>query len=213
MQLYGRRTAFNVQKVLWLLGELELDFESIQVGGEFGGLDKPEFAALNPMQKVPVLIDGEKVVWESHTVLRYLAAQYGGVKWYANDAYQRSLYERWMDWAHCTFQPAFMDLFWGYYRMPESKRDHTQIERALAGCKTCLEKINQPLGHHAFIAGHQISLADITLGAIIFRLVNQGLEIKLPANVQRWYAELKQRPAYQSAIMSDFSSLKAREDY
>ncbi len=87
------------------------------------------------MQKVPVLIDfnkthddnnndglinNKKIIWESHTILRYLIAMYGDSNWYPSCPFKRSLYERWLDWSQTIFQPAFMGTFWGYYRVPEN---------------------------------------------------------------------------------------------
>ncbi|EKO3390254.1 glutathione S-transferase family protein [Vibrio fluvialis] len=213
MKLYGRATSFNVQKVIWLLEELELSYEHIELGGRFGGLDSADFAHLNPMQKVPVLIDEEKIIWESHTILRYLAANYGESAWYLPDPYQRSLYERWMDWAHLTFQPAFMGTFWGYFRMPEAKRDLPKIMQDLQSCQCCLEQVERQLEGKAYLISETISLADICVGAILYRLTAQGLDITLPANVARWFELLKSRPGYQKGIMSDFSELKGREDF
>lgn len=74
LELWGRSSAFNVQKVLWLLDELGLAFRHTDAGGAAGGLDTPAFRALNPHGRVPVLRDGGTVVWESHSILRYLAA-------------------------------------------------------------------------------------------------------------------------------------------
>src|SRR5579871_6747403 len=98
LELWGRSSAFNVQKVLWLLDELHLEFGHTEAGGAAGGLDTPQFRALNPHGRVPVLRDGDAVIWESHSILRYLAASHGdGAFWAATPA-RRSLAERWMDW-------------------------------------------------------------------------------------------------------------------
>ncbi|CAG9296473.1 glutathione S-transferase family protein [Celerinatantimonas diazotrophica] len=213
MKLYGRATSFNVQKVLWLLEELHLSYEHIEIGGKFGGLDSPEFARINPMKKVPVLVDDDKVIWESHTILRYLVASYGKNSWYKESPYERSLYERWMDWSHLIFQPAFMGTFWGYYRTPESKRDINQIETDLNKCFDCLNQLEAALADKNYLLGGEISLADVCSGAILYRLTSQGLTVPLPENVRCWFDRLKARSAYQKSIMSDFSELKAREAY
>ena len=82
LKVWGRRSAFNVQKVMWLLGELGLAHEHAPAGGSFGGLDDPAFRPLNPHGLVPVIQDGDVVVWQSHAILRYLAARYGiGLFW------------------------------------------------------------------------------------------------------------------------------------
>ncbi|WP_087026041.1 glutathione S-transferase family protein [Thaumasiovibrio subtropicus] len=213
MELYGRATSFNVQKVQWMLAELGLNFSHIEKGGRFGGLDEPEFAALNPMKKVPVLVDGEKVIWESHSIIRYLIAEYGDQEWYPSSAYSRSLYERWMDWSQVIFQPHFMAVFWGYYRMPPSNRDWPAIDAALARCNECLTQLEQQLARQPFLAGEMMTAADITVGAILYRLTEQGLSVPLPPNVRKWYNGIQQRDGYQRYIMSDFSELKHREDY
>lgn len=213
MKIYGRTTSFNVQKVLWLLDELNLAYQHIELGGRFGGLNSNEFKKLNPMGKVPVLIDDERVIWESHSILRYLAAKYGENTWFPECAYERSLYERWLDWSQTIFQPAFMGTFWGYYRMPANKRNMAEVNSHLDTCINCLETINSQLAQSKYLAGNNLSLADIVVGAVIYRLTSQGLMIPLPRRVNDWYQDLKSRPGYQSWVMSDFTELKAREDF
>jgi glutathione S-transferase len=71
LTIYGRASSNNVQKVMWLVGEIGVEHERVDLGGKFGGLDIPEFRAMNPNGVVPVLRDGELIVWESHAILRY----------------------------------------------------------------------------------------------------------------------------------------------
>lgn len=211
--LYGRTTSFNVQKVLWLLEELNLDYTHTELGGRFGGLDSEAFKTLNPMQKIPVLVDRDKPVWESHTILRYLAASYGDETWHPDCPYRRSLYDRWMDWSQTRFQPAFMAVFWGFYRKPPDKRDMSAVQVALKSCENCIQLIGEPLSKSTFLAGNHITLADIVVGAVFYRLTEQGLTIDLPKQVEAWYQTLSQRPGYKKWVMSDFSELKGREDF
>ena len=86
LKVWGRRSSFNVQKVMWLVDELGLAHEHIDAGGKFGGLDAPGFLAMNPHGKVPVIDDDGTIVWESHAILRYLAARHGGARWWPEDA-------------------------------------------------------------------------------------------------------------------------------
>src|ERR1700739_1511342 len=114
LRIWGRRSSFNVQKVLWLVGELGLAHEHIPAGGSFGRLDEPAFRAMNPHGKVPVIEDGDVPGWESHAILRYLAARYGRGAFWSDDPAERSHAERWMDWAQTVLQPTFlMGIFWG----------------------------------------------------------------------------------------------------
>jgi len=202
-----------VQKVLWLLEAIDVEYNHIKLGGKFGGLETDAFKKLNPMQKVPVVVDGGNVVWESNTILRYLADTYGTGAFKVKDAFERSKYERWMDWSQSKFEPAFVGVFWGYYRTPEKLRDLNAIENSIDSCQDCLKKLDDQLKQKVFILGDNLSLADISIGIFIYRLVEVGLNIELPYYVACWYDNLKNLAAYQKWVMSDFVELKARLDY
>src|ERR1700757_1853706 len=121
-KVWGRRSSFNVQKVLWLIGELGLAHEHTPAGGDFGRLDEPSFRALNPHGRIPVIQDGELAVWESHAILRYLAARYGGDRFWPKEPAARAPIDGWMDWQQTGLQPHFITgVFWGYYRTPEAQ--------------------------------------------------------------------------------------------
>jgi glutathione S-transferase len=211
--VYGRHTSYNVQKVLWLLDELQISYSHIELGSNPDDTETVEFGELNPMRKVPVLVDDDNVIWESNTILRYLSGTYGSESWEREDAYQRSLYERWMDWSQTYFEPAFVGVFWGYYRTPPNLHNTDEIKKSVKVCMKCLEKIDDQLIDKKYLADNRISLADISAGVFIFRLVEIDLDIGLPKNVENWYSRLKQSKGYQRWVMSDFSSLKGRLQY
>ncbi len=74
---------------------------------------------MNPHGRVPVVDDEGTIVWESHAILRYLAASYGRGRFWSDDAAQRSLSDRWIDWSQTTLQPDFLiGVFWGYIALP-----------------------------------------------------------------------------------------------
>lgn len=97
--------------------------------------------------------------------------------------------------------------------MPPNKRDMVTVNRHLDSCINCLETINKQLQQTPYLAGSTLSLADIVVGAVIYRLTSQGLMIPLPKYVSDWYQVLKSRPGYKTWVMSDFTELKAREDF
>ncbi len=115
LKVWGRRNSFNVQKVLWLIGELGLAHEHIPAGGDFRRLNELSFRALNPHGRVPVIEDGDLAVWESHAILRYLAARYDQSGLWSADPAERARVDSWMDWSQATLQPDFlMGIFWGF---------------------------------------------------------------------------------------------------
>ena len=213
MKLWGRSSAFNVQKALWLLGELHLDFDHEQVGGAYGGLDDPAFLRMNPHGRVPVLRDGDAIVWESHSVLRYLAARYGAEPLWPADPAARSHVDRWMDWSLASLQPAFMRLFWGYFRTPPERWNRAGLQPAIDECDGFFRLLDGELAARPYLAGADFTLADIPAGTALYRYFNMGQPVPRHANVDAWYGRLCAREAYRRVIMVPFEELRGRMDY
>lgn len=214
LTIWGRRSSFNLQKVMWLVGELQLEHRHIELGGQFGGLDSPEFLAMNPHGRVPVINDNGTLVWELHAILRYLAARHGGKSFWSDDPAERSFSDRWMDWSETTLQPDFLQgVFWGFYRTPEPQRDLRAIKRRVDLCARHVSLLDRHLTDRAFMLGDALTLADIPIATNLYRYFN--LEIDRPSvpNVEAWYARLQQRSAYRQHVMVPFQELFGRLDY
>lgn len=98
LKILGKSPSINVRKVLWACHELGLDYEQEQFGSGFQSTQTAEFKALNPNAMVPVVLDGEFVLWESNVICRYLAAREGREDLLSSDPKRRALTEQWMDW-------------------------------------------------------------------------------------------------------------------
>jgi glutathione S-transferase len=213
--VYGRKSSFNLQKVMWLVGELQVEHEHVQLGGSFGGLDTPEFRAMNPHGRVPVINDSGSVVWESQAILRYLAAKYadGTALWSANPA-QRAVADQWMDWSQTALQVAFLNgVFWGWYRTPEAKRNMAAVNTAVDQTSNFLKRVDRQLDGKTFLTGDQLSLADIAIGTHLYRYFNVNLPRPTLPNVERWYEQLLARPAYRAHVCIPFDELYGRLDF
>jgi glutathione S-transferase len=210
LTLWGRRTSFNVQKVLWVLDILKLSYSHIEVGGRFGGLATSEFKALNLHQKIPVLRDDELVVWESHTIIRYLAAKYSPSDLWRETPEERSYIDRWIDWTATKLQPDFMDLFWNYYRKPEQERDRATIQQAREKCAHDYSLLDKYLDSKSFLHGNSLTLADIPAGATLYRYLNMGLDVPRPANLMAWYNKMCNMEGYRRQIMTPYDELFGR---
>jgi glutathione S-transferase len=214
LRVWGRRSSFNTQKVLWLVGELGLAHEHVPAGGDFGRLDEPAFRALNPHGRVPLIEDGEAVVWESHACLRYLAAAYGRGSFWSDDPAERARIEGWMDWSQTSLQPDFLTgIFWGYYRTPEAERDWPAIDRSLARCAEHFGLLDRILRQRPFLAGDRLSLADIPAGTALYRYFELDIDRPELPNVSAWYERLRARPAYRQHVMLPFGELRGRLAY
>lgn len=211
IKVWGRRNSLNVQKVLWLMDEVGLAHERIDAGGRFGGLSTSEFKKLNPNRLVPVVQDGGETVWESHAILRYLAAQYGGAALWPDNPMRRSQGDRWMDWCLSTWQPTFLaGVFWAYYRTPEPDRNQAEIDKNVARSGRLLGLVDGALVGRDYLAGDAFSLGDIPVGASLYRYFELDIERPSLPRVEAWYERLKARPGYQAHVMTSFADLKGR---
>jgi glutathione S-transferase len=213
LKVWGRRNSINVQKVMWAVGELGLAHEHIDAGGSFGGLDTDEFGTMNPNRRVPVIDDDGIVVWESHAIVRYLAAKYGAGALWPEDAGARARSDLWTDWVLADLQPAFIGLFWNLYRTPEEQRNWNLIRQGIARSAILFQLLDRRLSEHAFIAGDVLTMGDIPAGTQLYRYFE--LEIDRPSlpNVEAWYARLQEREPYRTHVMVSFEDLKGRRTF
>ena len=211
LTIWGRRTSFNLQKVMWLVGEMQLEHRHIEVGGRFGGLDTPEFLAMNPQGRIPVIDDNGTIVWESHAILRYLAARYKRGAFWQDDAAERSQSDRWMDWSQTTLQPDFLlGVFWGFYRTPEARRDIAAVKRRIALCARHFTLLDRQLANRNYMLGDALTLADIPIATNLFRYFNLDIDRPSIPHVSAWYERLRDRPAYRQHVMVPFEELYGR---
>ena len=108
LKIWGRNTSSNVQKAMWAVGELGLKYERIDVGGAFGKNKEPPYLAMNPNGLVPTLQDGDFVLWESNSIVRYLAHEHGKGGLEPSDSKTRALANQWMDWQLSVVGPAIL---------------------------------------------------------------------------------------------------------
>src|SRR5262249_35918421 len=158
--------------------------------------------------RVPVIVDGDVTVWESHTILRYLAARYGADHFWSEDPAARSRWERWMDWAHTTLQPDFLTgVFWGFYRTPAAQRDMRAVEEKTRRGRA-RSKLRAPtLPERPFPRGDRLTLADIPAGTHLYRYFNIDIARPHVPHVERWYRTLAERAAYRAHVMVPFADL------
>jgi glutathione S-transferase len=158
--------------------------------------------------------DNGVIVWESHSVLRYLAASHGADRFWSDDPARRSQWEAWMDWSQCTLQPAFLrGVFWGYYRTPAAQRDKPAVEASIADCARYMTLLDNVIGANDYLLGEQLTLADIVIGVNFYRYFNMKIDRPSLLNVERWFATLQSRPAYQEHVMLPFDDLYGRLDF
>jgi len=199
LKIWGRTNSVNAKKALWTLEELKLPYERIDAGLQFGVVNTPEYRAMNPNGLVPTIDDEGFILWESHAIVRYLAAKHGAGGLWPTDLRVRADADRWMDWAF-SFAAALRPVFWNLIRTPADKRDHKLIDEGIQRTGELATYVDSALAKRSYIAGESLTMGDIPLGCHLqlwFRL-----DIARPAvpRLQAWFERLCARPAYAKIV-------------
>ncbi|MGF6758650.1 glutathione S-transferase family protein [Paraburkholderia sp. GAS42] len=201
--IWGRANSVNVQKVLWCCDELSLPYERIDAGMQFGRNGEPDYLTMNPTGKVPTLVDGDYVLWESNSILRYLVLQYGPPSslLYPADPKIRAGIDRWLDWSLSTLQPAERPVFWSIVRTPAADRDQAALENNVQAVSALWKQLDSHLAGRFFFETDHFTHADIVLGAYAKRWFGlEGIERPSMPNLERWYSRLENRPGFRKFI-------------
>jgi glutathione S-transferase len=199
LKIWGRINSVNVKKALWIAEELGLKYQRIDAGMQFGVTKTPEYLKMNPTALVPTIEDDGFKLWESHTIVRYLAAKHGMGSLCPSDLQARADAERWMDWAF-TFQNAMRNVFWGLIRTPPEKRDPKAIEE---GRKKSIELLAIPesvLSGRKYLSGDTFTMGDIPFGCELQRYMRVPIERPKMPHVDAYFERLRERPAFTKHV-------------
>ncbi len=201
IEVWGRANSVNVQKVLWCLGELGVPFERFDVGGLYGGNKEPDFLARNPTGLVPLLSDEGFDLWESNTIVRYLAARYGAGSLWPEDPGDRALSEKWMDYQLGTVFPAFKDAVLGLIRTVPENRNPDKIAASVQATVGTLTLLDVHLQNRRYVAGDSLTVGDVALGSTIYRWLTLDIDRPSLPNLEAWHDRLQERSAYREHVM------------
>ena len=200
--VWGRENSTNVKKVLWCLEELNLPYRSIPAGGKFGLTHDPDYLAMNPNGLVPCLYDDAHglTLWESNTIVRYLAAEYGAGSLWLNSPAARARGEKWMDWVATSLAVPHAGVFISLVRHAPDQQDPELIARSMTQCNKLFAIVNAELAKNHWLGGETFGPGDIALGPIIYNLFNLDIKWDAVPHLQRWYQQLTERPAFQKRV-------------
>ena len=205
MKIWGRVNSINVMKVLWCADECGLKYDRVDVGMAFGGNDQKWYLDMNPNGVVPTIEDGGRIIYESNTIVRYLAARYAAGSLWPNDPGVRSEADRWMDWQASTINGPMRDAFWGLIRTAPDKRDMAAIKKSAVDAGKVWARLDEKLAGKHYVAGQHFTMGDIPVGCFVHRWYALDIERPELKNVKAWYERLKTRPAYAKHVMAPLS--------
>jgi glutathione S-transferase len=203
IKIWGRNTSSNVQKVMWAIGEMKLAHQRIDVGGAFGKNNEAPYLAMNPNGLVPTLEEEDGfTLWESNTIVRYLAGKHADRTLEPADLKARALASKWMDWQLSVMGPAITPVFWGLIRTAPEKRDHAAIDAGRAKTTAAAKMLDDQLGKTRYLAGDAFSYGDIPVGIMIYRFVQLMPERPAMPHLDRWYQAISARDAFKEQVGS-----------
>jgi glutathione S-transferase len=210
LRIWGRANSLNVQKVMWTVGEIGTAHERVDAGGRFGGIDTPGYLTLNPNGRVPTIDDDGVIVWESNAIVRYLAARYSEGNLWDKDPRARAGVDQWMDWMQTTLAPDFYAVFWAVVRTPVKQQNRITIDELCRQLADHYDLIDRQLASRPYLAGDRFSMADIVVGATLYRYYAMDIVRPPLLHLSAWYDRLSARPAYRSHVMVSFEELRGR---
>lgn len=195
LKVLGRKTSGNVQKVLFALEEMGAAYEREDYGRQFGNTGG-EYLAMNPAGKVPTLVDGDVVIWESNTILRYLAAKHAPALAGESPADKADV-ERWMDFLLAAINPGYMAAFKGS-KLDSSERPEG-FDADVKGLHDNLAILNAHLEGKEHFALGRMTLACIAMAPIVSRCLDFPLDRPAMQALEGWRDCMAERPAYVAA--------------
>ena len=205
--IWGRANSVNVQKVLWCAHEIDLECNRIDAGMAFGHNDQPHYLSMNPNGRIPTLVEGDFVLWESNAIMRYLMLAHGrSSTLYPSAPKLRAGIERWLDWTLSTLQPAERPVFWALVRTPPAERDMVAVQRDTDSVAKLWRMIDAQLDGRNVLEGDDFSLADLAVGTYARRWFGvEGVEKPALSNLARWYDRLAARPGFIAVVSPPMS--------
>jgi glutathione S-transferase len=196
LRILVRTTSINVRKVLWTCAELDLSFEHVE--------DDPHLLARNPNRLVPVIQEGDFVLWESNAICRYLASSRARQSLLPAQPRERARVEQWMDWQATELNSAWRYAFYGLVRNSAAHRDPVEIERSLSRWHECMKLLDRHFAAGGqFITGEHFTLADVVLGLATHRWIASPIERPHLDAVLGYYQRLSVRPAFRAHVHPD----------
>jgi len=199
LTILGKRSSINVRKVLWTCDELGLPCQQEDWGSGFRDVNTESFKALNPNAMVPVLLDGDFVLWESNSIIRYLANRYGGGALYPRDAVARARVDQWLDWQASELNPAWSYAFMGLARKSAGHADAARIQASLDAWTRFMSVLEHQLAQtRTYAAGAAFSLADIAIGLSVNRWFETPFAHPVLPQVEAYCQRLGERHGFKT---------------
>lgn len=193
--IYGSSRS-SAGRCIWALEEAGVAFTQKDVDMKNKEHKSPEFLKINPMGKIPAMIDGEITLFESMAINYYIADTYKK-ELLGTTALEKGLSMQWSFWAVSELQPPIIEAFIQKVFVPEDKRDNNLIEKNLNKLPDLLSVLNNSLADRKYLAGNQFTIGDINTASVVSICSAMGIDLGTYPNIKKWLGVISERPAFQ----------------
>jgi glutathione S-transferase len=204
IELYGRRTSINVQKVSWKLCELNLEFKWHEEHGSIGKVNVENYKQINPQLIVPTLNDNGSIISQSNSIVRHLYRKYSDFYKLTN-ANEIAIADQWMEFQSTDLQINMTPVFWGLIRTAPEERNHDLINKNITLLNDKFIILNDFLKNREFIINDTFGMADISLGVATYRYTSLPIPHPKLSDLEEWYERIKSRDCFIKNIQGTFS--------
>jgi glutathione S-transferase len=194
LQLYGN-PASRAMRCLWMLEEIGEPYQLLEKSTRADDLQTADYLRLNPNARIPTLVDGDVVIWESMAINLYLAQKYQGPMRYRAPEVL-GIAAQWSFWAMLEMEDLLLDLLSHRALLPEFTRDPSHAERAELLLQKPLGVLNAALAGREFLSGGSFTVADLNVASILVWGKMARLALSAHSEVKRWLDGCLARPAY-----------------
>ena len=185
---------------LWLLRELGLDFEQVKLDYRGEALDDPAYRSLNPNGRIPTLVDGDLVLWESMAIDLYLARRYGtAAGLWPDDIAGEALTWQWSFWVMTEVEHPLLTVLMHGRVLPEAKRDPARLSRNLGVLKAPFGVLDQALRGRRYLVHDRFTVADLNVAAVFAWCKPARVSLTEYPGLEAWLERCLARPARQAA--------------
>jgi len=196
--LYHMPPSQHSRRVVSLLAEAGLDYETRTIALDKGEQYGPDYLTINPNHQIPTLIDGEIKIHESNAILRYLCVKHRLTDWYPDELVARALTEQWLDWCQCRLGPGVVDVVLNSVFLGD-KGDKAAIARGKERLEEVIPIMETHLGGHAFFGGERPTISDLAIFSAVSHLNFVDARPRTP-NIDRWYGDMMRYEGVRKAL-------------
>ena len=187
------------RRVLALVKHLAIPTKFVEVAMMAGGFKTPEYAALNPNMKAPVLVDGDRVFWEASAIMAYLCIRSGSDMWPAHNADEQVEVLRWLSWNDCHWSPAVGPFYFEHIvkaTFDLGPPDRESLKSGIADVMKYTKVLDGHLADRTYVACERLTIADFQLASMATDWRESEMPLTEFPNIVRWIDRLMRIPAW-----------------